>query len=146
MRRFALHMATHASTPAEHALVGRLTSEYDFAHISIAAAKRSVRSGVILIDSGYPNPFSSFKLEIKNDAPELALILAISRQESEMDPYAISSAGARGLLQLMPRTAKQVARKLGIQYDKSLLLNDPEYNLRLGTASLTEMLRTYDGC
>ncbi len=63
-----------------------------------------------------------------------------------MDPNASSSAGARGLLQLMPRTAKQVAQKIEMHYDKSLLLHDPEYNLRLGTAYLTEMLRTYDGC
>ena len=146
MRQFALHLARTASTPAEHALIGRLTSEYDFAHISIAAAKRSVRSGVILIDSGYPNPFSSFRLDFKNYAPELALILAVSRQESEMDPNAVSSAGARGLLQLMPRTAKHVARRLGLHYDKNLLLNDPEYNLRLGTAYLAEMLQTYKGC
>ena len=72
--------------------------------------------------------------------------MAVSRQESEMDPHAISSAGARGLLQLMPQTAKHMARKLKLRYDRALLLEDPQYNLRLGTAYLAELLDKYEGC
>ena len=146
MRRFAVHLAETSSTPAEHALVARLTADYSFPQVRIAAAKRSVRSGVILIDSGYPMPFASVVWSNEYYAPEPALVMAVSRQESEMDPHAISSAGARGLLQLMPQTAKHMARKLKLRYDRALLLEDPQYNLRLGTAYLAELLDKYEGC
>ena len=143
MRRFAIHLAQNATTPREHALISRLTTEYDFPQVSIAAAKRSVRFGVILVGAGYPNPFPSDLWE--KDTPEPALVLAVSRQESEMDQRAISNAGARGLLQLMPFTAKQMAQKLKIRYVREQLLDDPLYNIRLGAAYLTELLNRYKG-
>ena len=144
MRRFAIHLAQNATTPREHALISRLTTEYDFPQVSIAAAKRSVRFGVVLLGAGYPNPFPRNLWE--KDTPEPALVMAISRQESEMDQRAISKAGARGLLQLMPFTAKQMAQKLKIRYVREQLLDDPLYNIRLGTAYLTDLLKRYEGC
>ena len=69
----------------------------------------------------------------------------IARQESSFDPYAISHAGARGMMQLMPGTAREQAGKLGLGYDGSRLLSDPNYNVSLGAAYLQRMLNIWDG-
>jgi soluble lytic murein transglycosylase len=58
---------------------------------------------------------------------------AIARQESSFDRTALSSAGARGLMQLMPATAQDVASKLGLPYSTSRLFDDPGYNVTLGS-------------
>ncbi len=58
---------------------------------------------------------------------------AIARQESSFDIAAVSGAGARGLMQLMPGTAKDVASKLGLPYDPARLTRDPVYNVQLGS-------------
>lgn len=71
--------------------------------------------------------------------------LAISRQESALFPWARSSAGARGLMQLMPNTAKLTARKTGINYAGENSLYDPDLNIQLGTAYLSQMYEQFDG-
>ncbi|MEM6781336.1 MAG: lytic transglycosylase domain-containing protein [Pseudomonadota bacterium] len=69
---------------------------------------------------------------------------AIMRQESRFETDAVSHAGALGLMQLMPATAKNTARKLGIQHRKSWLTQRPPHNIQLGSAYLREMLDRYD--
>lgn len=74
-----------------------------------------------------------------------AAVYAIARQESKFNRTAISHAGARGLMQLMPGTAKETAGKLGISYSKSKLTTDPSYNALLGSTYLKAQLKRYDG-
>ena len=74
-----------------------------------------------------------------------ALAYAIARQESEFNVGAVSGAGARGLLQLLPGTAKEVARKAGMTYSKERLTTDAGYNATLGAAFLGEQLGRFDG-
>ena len=69
----------------------------------------------------------------------------ISRQESSFDPYAISHAGARGMMQLMPGTAREQAGKMGLGYDGYRLLTDPNYNVSIGSAYFQRMLNIWDG-
>jgi soluble lytic murein transglycosylase len=71
-------------------------------------------------------------------------VAGLIRQESLFHTSIRSSAGAVGLMQLMPGTAQEVARSLGIRY-QAALLSDPEYNVRLGTQYLASMVRRYDG-
>ncbi len=73
------------------------------------------------------------------------LVHGITRQESSHDPYAVSHAGARGLMQLMPGTAREQAGKLGLGYDSYKLLADPQYNVMLGSAYFQRMLNFWDG-
>ena len=81
----------------------------------------------------------------KRKIPESAFILSIIRQESEFDTSANSSAGARGLMQLMTYTAKTVAKQANITYSKSRLTKDPEYNINLGSHYIAGLLLEYDG-
>ncbi|MEM7463751.1 MAG: lytic transglycosylase domain-containing protein [Pseudomonadota bacterium] len=73
----------------------------------------------------------------------LALAYSIARQESAFNAKAISPAKARGLLQLLPGTAKLMAKKVGVKYSKSKLTSDPAYNARLGAAYLSEQLDNF---
>ncbi|KZL16781.1 Soluble lytic murein transglycosylase precursor [Pseudovibrio axinellae] len=76
---------------------------------------------------------------------EKPVVYAIARQESSFNPKARSSAGALGLLQLMPGTAKETAHNLGVAYKKSRLTSDPAYNATLGAAVLGELVNEFGG-
>jgi len=77
--------------------------------------------------------------------PESAFILSIIRQESEFDMSANSHAGAKGLMQLMPYTAKLVSKQAKLPYSKSRLTTDPEYNINLGSHYIAGLILDYDG-
>ncbi|MDC3143037.1 lytic transglycosylase domain-containing protein [Candidatus Pelagibacter sp.] len=77
--------------------------------------------------------------------PESAFILSIIRQESEFDLSANSHAGAKGLMQLMPYTAKLVSKQAKLPYSKSRLTTDPEYNINLGSHYIAGLILQYDG-
>jgi soluble lytic murein transglycosylase len=74
-----------------------------------------------------------------------SLAHGISRQESSFDPYAISHAGARGMMQLMTGTAREQAGKLGVGFDSYKLLSDPSYNVMIGSAYFQRLLNTWNG-
>jgi soluble lytic murein transglycosylase len=74
-----------------------------------------------------------------------SLAHGISRQESSFDPYAISHAGARGMMQLMPGTARDQADKMNIGYDGYRLLTDQNYNVTIGSAYFQHMLDIWGG-
>ncbi len=86
-----------------------------------------------------PNKVGSRKI------PEQALILSIIRQESEFDISARSRVGAQGLMQLMPYTAKTVAKQAKVSYSKSRLTTSPEYNINLGSYYIAGLILNYDG-
>jgi soluble lytic murein transglycosylase len=73
------------------------------------------------------------------------MIHAIMRQESQFDRNAVSHAGARGMMQLMPATAREWAGKTGQPYDYMRLTTDPAYNMSIGTAYFAMLLDRYGG-
>jgi soluble lytic murein transglycosylase len=108
--------------------------------IGVYAARVAARSGFVLTEAGYP------VIEVPRvDAPEPALTLAVIRQESGFDKAARSPVGALGLMQLMPATARNVARGLRIGYGRGRLTADPGYNMRLGSSYLKTQLDKFDG-
>jgi soluble lytic murein transglycosylase len=140
-RSFILKLVDRAKTPAEHRLISALANHEGYPEIAVAASKASARKGVVLIDNAYPKrslPAGTSPVE-----PELAL--AVMRQESAFDANALSGAGARGLMQLMGSTAQDVAKALKLPYDRDRLIQDPDYNMRLGTSYLGALVNQFDG-
>jgi soluble lytic murein transglycosylase len=74
-----------------------------------------------------------------------AWIYAVLRQESAFDAQAVSSAGARGLMQIMPATAQELLRELGREPAGRGELHDPELNIALGSRYLARMARRFGG-
>ena len=76
---------------------------------------------------------------------EKAMVFGLSRQESEFNPQAGSKAGAQGLMQLMPGTAKIIARQYRLPYAQAKLKGDPAYNVKLGAAHLADLVDDFGG-
>jgi soluble lytic murein transglycosylase len=74
-----------------------------------------------------------------------SLAHGISRQESSFDPYAISHAGARGMMQLMTGTAREQAGKMGVGFDSYRLISDPSYNVLIGSSYFNRLLNNWGG-
>jgi soluble lytic murein transglycosylase len=72
------------------------------------------------------------------------VLLAIIRQESAFDARAISRSGARGLMQIMPATGRELALQAGLPYSSERLL-DPETSIRLGSRYFRQVLGLFDG-
>jgi soluble lytic murein transglycosylase-like protein len=73
------------------------------------------------------------------------LLLAVMKQESGFQPDAISSASARGLMQLMPGTARELARRLKVSFRGNATLYEPEVSIKLGTFYFRQMLDNFGG-
>ncbi|HSO42255.1 MAG TPA: lytic transglycosylase domain-containing protein, partial [Rhodospirillales bacterium] len=122
-----------------------LAAEVGGAGFGVATAKRAMREGFPLFEQAYPLMALPVVAERLPHPVEPALVLAMIRQESEFDRGAVSSAGARGLMQLMPGTAKQVAASLDLPYSPDRLTRDPASNVKLGRAYLSTLLSSFDG-
>jgi soluble lytic murein transglycosylase len=141
VKPFIMRQVTTAKAPVQHALAGELALALDRPDLAVAAAKRSSQSaGVMLPEYGWP-----VSPNIKGDQPERALIHATVRQESAFEIQAVSRAGARGMMQLMPATAKAIARSLGLPHSDHRLLNDPHYNVQIGRTYLGRLIEEFDG-
>jgi len=125
---------------AHYQAMGRLAEDLGRWDLMVDVGKVARGKGIILTDYLFPIP------ALDGIAyPETALVLALIRQESEFDQAAVSHAGAKGLMQLMPKTAKGVAKQLGIPFDEAKLTEDPDYNVQLGTTYLAGLLDEFGG-
>ncbi|WP_305290631.1 lytic transglycosylase domain-containing protein [Paracoccus wurundjeri] len=130
-QRFFLHLSETAQ-PEDIARMSRLMIEAGTPWHGLRLAKRAANLGVIYPAAHFPlTGLESADLKLP---PEL--VLSIARQESEFNHTASSHVGAQGLMQLMPGTAEEMARKLGEPYRRDRLTADPAYNARLGAAYL----------
>lgn len=136
---FLRRISLDAKAPADYALAARLAQEVGRRDLAVAAAKDAAQNEIYLVDAGYP------VIDARPEAPEIALVHAIIRQESTFNTQIVSSAGARGLMQLMPGTAQLVATKLGLKHTHAKLTSDPGYNVKLGSAYLAEMIDRFNG-
>lgn len=134
----------HLESAEERVALAKLAVELDEIWLSVRVAKLSGRKGVRLEQFAYPKDALPAAAPKKYDT-ERALIYAISRQESEFNPRAISHAGARGLMQMMPGTARAVSKKHGLKYRKAALTSQPSYNVTLGTAFIGDLLKRFNG-
>ncbi|MFD2207100.1 lytic transglycosylase domain-containing protein [Kiloniella antarctica] len=139
---FLTRLRLDAKSKEDHILAANLANKVGHPNIALRTAKSARQKGILLPGLLYPDLAITIP-ESSNTEP--ALILALIRQESEFNQKAISHAGARGLMQLMPATAKSVAKKEKVTYKKQNLTADPSYNIKLGSAYLSELVRTFDG-
>ncbi|RRI05847.1 lytic transglycosylase domain-containing protein [Mesorhizobium tamadayense] len=136
-------------------LAGQLTSPGELALLAVLAEKQgnhfmALKVGKIAAQRGIDVGALSHPLGVIPDSADIsgsgkALAYAIARQESEFNVGAISSVGARGLLQLMPATARQLAKKAGMIFSQTRLTTDAGYNATLGSAFLGEQLDRFNG-
>ena len=136
-----LRQAAKALPPDRRAALAQMQIDQGRPHVGLRIAKDAAADGVMLPSQYYP-----LHAMAEGDWPVPAeFALAIARQESEFNAAASSPAGARGLMQLMPATARETAAKIGAPYDLGRLTDDPLYNATLGTAYLGAMLKNYGG-
>jgi peptidoglycan lytic transglycosylase len=139
---FWTHLADQLDA-ADLALLGQAAIDIDQPHLAVMIGKRAARRGLTIAAPYYPlHPLLELDLPM---APEMSL--AIARRESEFDAQVQSHAGARGLMQLMPATARDVAEDLGIAalHTTNRLTADPDHNARLGATYLSQMAGRFDG-
>ncbi|PTQ74818.1 soluble lytic murein transglycosylase [Celeribacter persicus] len=131
--RFMRHLGESLS-PQELGQLGDLALDHD-PYLAVLVAKFAADQGIVLNRAYYPlHALAEADLPV---APELAM--AIARRESEFYPMAQSHVGARGLMQLMPRTGAAMAEKLGLESYSDGQLFDPIVNARLGSAYLAQL-------
>ena len=137
--KFIQTLADRADSKSEAALVAELGRDINRPDFSVKAAKKALQNGMLLVDYAYPVVKPNF------DSPlEKAVILALTRQESEFNPRAVSPANAMGYMQLLPSTAKEVAKKAGIAYSRNRLF-EPQYNMQLGSRYFDRLVNGFDG-
>ena len=140
VRKFLRTLAKNVSSGLEANRVSSLSTNLGHLDLAVYASRKAAQKGIILLNNGYPIiPIP------KIGALEKALVLAVIRQESNFRTKAQSPSGALGLMQLMPRTARNISKTLNLGYTKSRLIRDPEFNLLLGTAYLKEQLNLFKG-
>ncbi len=144
VRLMLLHLVDVDSSAAGHALAARLAHRIDMPNMAVRIGKLASYEGHPSSDYSYP-VFDLPEYQGKGQEPEPALTHAIIRQESEFNPRAISRAKARGLMQILPSTARLTARRHGLSYQVAWLTEKPEYNTQIGRAFLSDLLERYEG-
>ena len=139
-RAFAQALGENLDTAAARQMTAELFSQSSRVDLGVVVARQAARDKITLVQYGYPAPGWAYP-----GAPEKALILAITRQESNFDVGAQSSAGAKGLMQLMPPTAKAVAKASKLGYVVKRLTADAGYNVQLGAFYLNSLISDFSG-
>lgn len=139
--RFFTTLANDAETPADHALVAELAREIGRRDLAVVVGRGAREHG---LDGFQSIAFPQMPVPPGYES-NWTLIHAITRQESQFSQNAVSSAKARGLMQLLPSTAQEQAGKIGLSYSFGALTDDPLYNIQLGSSYYSRMRDYYGG-
>ena len=136
-------LAEQLTSPGELAILA-YQAETDRSHtLALQIGKIAYGRGLDVAALAFPTGVIPSNANISGSG--MALAYAIARQESAFNPGAVSPANARGLLQLLPTTAKRVASRHGMSYSASRLTSDPGYNATLGAHYLGEQIDRFGG-
>lgn len=125
--RFLRELAQQAESESDHRFAAQLASQIGRPDLAVMTHRSARVNGFDAADYGYPTvPMPA------GTQRYFTPVHAIARQESQFDTLAVSHAGARGLMQFMPGTAREVSRQIGERYSPSRLTSDPQYIIRLG--------------
>lgn len=137
--RFYREIADQAETAEEHVLVAELAREIGRRDLAVNLAEAAMADGHEgFTQIGYP------RLQTPQGT-NWTMIHALARQESQFAENAISHAGARGLMQFMPATAREESRRANMSYSPSRLIDDPTYSMQLGSNHIERLIAYYDG-
>jgi soluble lytic murein transglycosylase len=144
LRTFAVAAAENFTERDQFVLLTNFLRQLNQPALALRVAKRGVQKNIPVYDIAYPTlPLPAYRGN--GTPPESALIMGLTRQESEFEPEALSSAGARGLMQLMPATASLTARRHRISYGGKGDLFTPSTNLQLGMSHVSDLLTDFAG-
>jgi soluble lytic murein transglycosylase len=136
-------LAAQLTSPGELALLTTMAENRGDHFLALRIAKVAAGRGLDI--GALSHPLGAIPSSADISGSGKALAYAIARQESEFNVGAVSTAGARGLLQLMPDTARDVAKKAGLAFSAQKLTTDPGYNATLGATFLGDQLGRFDG-
>jgi soluble lytic murein transglycosylase len=137
-RVFVLNLDDLLPTPEDEAQLIDLARNYGEMDVSMKAGRVAAQRGFILPGRAYP------VRSAPDEGAEPAFVLAITRQESGFDPNVRNPSGATGMMQLMPTTAKILARKVGVSFSPGQLY-EADYNMRLGSRYLGQLVNQFSG-
>jgi soluble lytic murein transglycosylase len=138
---FLMDLGPIAPDSPDMAMAGQLALGFQVPAAAVGIARYAGLHGQMLLTAGWPIP-----VQPPAGAVEPAVLLALMRQESSFDVAAVSPAGALGLMQLMPATARLVAGQEGVALTPGALTNDPSVNMTLGTDYFGGLLQRFDNC
>ena len=145
VRAFVGQLQRYHTTEAELAMVAHLTEALGDTQMAVRIAKAAVARNFNLLVYSYPvHAFPAFTA-LRVPTPEMALLLSIARQESEFNGQTKSGAGARGILQVMPITARHVCKDYKIRCDIARLMTDNSYNTMMAAAYIGDRMREFGG-
>ena len=145
-RIFAMHLVTQAKNTKDILMLSKILNDFNQVSFSIFVGKKAIYNNIYIPSLNFPVPNTELmNLINKNTEIPLPVTLAITRQESAFDVKAKSRAGARGLMQLMPRTARITAKKNNYKYKRIYLTSRPAYNVKIGSFYFKEMLNKFNG-
>ena len=134
----------YLKSEGEMVLLAELAAMLGDAQTSLRVGKAGIARGMNLISYAYPiDAFPEY--EPIRPPPETAMLLGIARQETEFNTQIISPAGARGLLQVMPITARHVCTQHKLKCDIARLLTDHAYNARIASAYIADRMSELGG-
>ncbi len=137
---FVRALAESLDNDADRNLAVELGQQIGRPDLAVWTARMArVKGSDFYVRQAYPTLSASVSGEL------WSLAHGISRQESSFDPYAVSHAGARGMMQLMTGTAREQAGKLGVGFDSYRLISDPNYNVMIGSAYFKRLLENWNG-
>ena len=142
---YLLDLTRQLNDPQQMVLALELIERLEPSHVGVRAAKIALLRGFPVDAYAFPALLPKFDPAGSNSKIEPPLLNALTRQESDFHTGSVSRVGARGLMQLMPQTAKLVAAAHKLRYEPSRLISDPSYNVTLGSAFLAQLLSGYDG-
>lgn len=140
----AVAIARTSTSPAQIAAAADALLRAKDARGVLVVGKLAGHRGIELDDIAFPL-FGIPKFQPLPDSASPALVYAIARQESAFQAKAVSHAGARGLMQMMPATARRTAQNMKVPFDLNRLLSDPAFNAQLGAAHLGELMAEHPG-
>jgi len=139
-KELLLKAIDNSKNTGEILLITKMKLKNNQTHLATEMAKKASYRNIMSMKENYPLP----KFVYSKHKIDHTLVLSLIRQESIFNHSAVSSAGAMGLMQIMPAVAKKTAEDNKIKFNKSKLLSDPNFNSRLGIAHIESLLKDYD--